>query len=399
MIPAEFVTLLFSAASIERWNDHPRPMPFTELDKQAHKAIIAWVLARAEEDAGKSIDWEALIGGTIAECLHRIVLTDLKPPIFHRLMAEKGQALTEWALERLAPAVTPVADGALFTAIRTHLTAPAPTLERRILKAAHYLATQWEFRLIYHTAPFLYGIEQTKAAIEGEIEAHYDLIGVQKIALGKRLFGFVDLVGQLRFQQRWAQTPRLPKTSVLGHLLFVAILSYCGARELGAKSVRRRCNAFYGALFHDLPEVLTRDVISPIKREAPGVEALLKAEERRLMAEVLLPLLPDNWHAQLRAYTETEFACRVREHGEWRILADETVPEALDRDACDPIDGPLIKAMDELAALTEAAQSLAHGVRAPALVEANLRLPEKYHGKRLGALDLGALFAVLRFEG
>jgi putative hydrolase of HD superfamily len=399
MIPAPFVTTLFSAAAIERWNDHPRPMSLTELDKQAHKAIIAWTLAQAERDAGRTIDWETLIIGTVAELLHRIVLTDLKAPIFHRLMAQKGRELTAWALERLTPVVAPIAEGKLLAAITHYLTAdPQPTLERRILKAAHYLATQWEFRLIYHTAPFLYGIEATRAAIEGEIEAHYDLIGVQKIALGKRLFGFVDLVGQLRFQQRWAQTPRLPKTSVLGHLLFVAVLSYCGALELPARSARRRINAFYAALFHDLPEVLTRDVVSPIKREAPGVEALLRTEEARLMSETLLPLVPESWHHVLRDYTTDEFACRIRRDGVRTLLASETVPEEYDDDAFDPIDGSLIKAMDELAALTEAAQSLALGVRAPALIDANSRLPRKYHGKKLGALDLGALFDALKAD-
>jgi len=47
---------------------------------------------------------------------------------------------------------------------------------------------------------------------------------------------------------------------------------------------------------------------------------------------------------------------------------------------------------------TETAQSLALGVRAPALSDANSRLPRKYHGKRLGALNLGALFDALKAD-
>ena len=38
----------YEAASIQRWNDHVRPFELTELDKQAHKMIISYVLAKFE---------------------------------------------------------------------------------------------------------------------------------------------------------------------------------------------------------------------------------------------------------------------------------------------------------------------------------------------------------------
>lgn len=41
MIKRGLIETIFSAFSIERWNDHPRTAQFTEMDKQAHKAIIA----------------------------------------------------------------------------------------------------------------------------------------------------------------------------------------------------------------------------------------------------------------------------------------------------------------------------------------------------------------------
>ena len=44
------IELIYDAASIRRWNDQINPMDFTELDKQSHKMIIAYVLARFEED-------------------------------------------------------------------------------------------------------------------------------------------------------------------------------------------------------------------------------------------------------------------------------------------------------------------------------------------------------------
>ena len=43
------IEFIFEAAHIQRWNDHIRPQGFTELDKQAHKMMILYVLARYEE--------------------------------------------------------------------------------------------------------------------------------------------------------------------------------------------------------------------------------------------------------------------------------------------------------------------------------------------------------------
>ena len=84
MIKPAVVETLFSAASMTRWNDHARPGQFTELAKQAHKMIIAWVIAQSEEDRGDGPDWLRLIEGGLFECLQRVVLTDIKPPVFHK---------------------------------------------------------------------------------------------------------------------------------------------------------------------------------------------------------------------------------------------------------------------------------------------------------------------------
>ena len=91
MIRKGIIDRLFAAASIQRWNDHVRPVEFTELDKQAHKMVIAYVLAHLEAtDRGAEIDWRKLIEGGIFEFLQRVILTDIKPPVFHKMMREKG---------------------------------------------------------------------------------------------------------------------------------------------------------------------------------------------------------------------------------------------------------------------------------------------------------------------
>lgn len=396
MLKKELIERLFDAASIERWNDHVRPVALTELDKQAHKAIIAYVLAKFEETNRTStlkVDWLKLIEGGIFEFLQRVILTDIKPPVFHKMMAKKGKELNEWVLSQLNAVVAELHFD-FANKFKEYLLNPEyAKFEKRILKSAHYLATNWEFKIIYTISPFIYGIEQTKQEIENQIEDHYDLIGVQKIMLGKKSFGFIDLCGQLRFQQRWAQSPRLPKTSVLGHMLIVAMLAYLCLIELNA-CPKRIVNSFYAGLFHDLPEVLTRDIISPVKRSIEGLSELLKEYETLQFEERLLPLLPETWHDEMRYYVDDEFANKIRiDEAIVKGKSTEEICKHYNEDKFDAIDGEIIKACDELAAYIEATLSLKHGIKSHHLEDAIKVLKEKYKGKRLASIDFEQVFS------
>ena len=108
MLRISLMELIFEAASIERWNDHIRPSRgFSELAKQSHKMICAYVLGKLEPD----LDWIKLIEGGIFEFLHRLVLTDIKPPIFNRLMEEKGAELNRWAVQEMLPELESIPGG------------------------------------------------------------------------------------------------------------------------------------------------------------------------------------------------------------------------------------------------------------------------------------------------
>jgi putative hydrolase of HD superfamily len=369
-----------------------RPKGFTELDKQAHKMLIAYVLAKFEEDDRKAyIDWRKLIEGGIFEFLHRIVLTDIKPPVFHELMNRHGDQLNRWVLEQLKAKIDSV--GADFYGkFAKYLTEPDySSLEKKILRAAHYLASNWEFQIIYQLNSHIFGVEETKARIENELEEHYDLAGVQKIGLGKKTRNFIDLVGQLRFQQRWAHSPRVPETSVMGHMLIVAMLAYFCTVELAACD-GRICNNFIAGLFHDLPEVLTRDIISPVKRSVEGLEDLIKKIENRQVEEKIFPLIPATWHKQIRYFIEDEFSNKVLVDGQIQRVNAEAISQDYNEDRFSPIDGDIIRACDHLAAYIEARLSMSYGITSRHLEEGAKSLYQTYENKKITGVDFGQLF-------
>ena len=391
------IEFFFDAASIRRWNDQINPMEFTELDKQAHKMIIAWVLAKCEEDGhGAHIDWKKLVEGSMFELLHRVVLTDIKPPVFHRMMADNGPQLNQWVLDQLKPMIVQVKGGFAERMERYFLENGYAAQEKRLLKAAHYLATQWEFNILYQLCPFIRGIEQIKQEIEDQLEDHINLIGVQKISLKRKTYGFIDLCGQLRFQKRWSQSPRIPATSVLGHMLMVAILTYLALCETDACD-QRIVNGFQGALFHDLPEALTRDITSPVKNAVDGLADTIKKYENLQMSEKLEPLVPVSWYRMLNYFTDNEFANRIMVDGKPELQSDWNEFNTKYNDAkYFPVDGEVINACDKLAAFIEAAESIHNGITSKHLTEGIERLGDLFHNCQIGPIDFGAVFAQFR---
>jgi len=138
-----FILKLFNGANIQRWNDKIRPAELTELDKQAHKMIIAYALGKYEENSGE-FNWIDVIEGGIFESLQRIEITDIKPPIFYEIKKKKEQyeELKQWVYKRLSSVITPLG-GDFKERYRTYFSNDEQSISRKVINAAHAYATNW----------------------------------------------------------------------------------------------------------------------------------------------------------------------------------------------------------------------------------------------------------------
>ena len=381
---------IFIAASIRRWNDQATPVEFVELDKQAHKFVIAYLLARYEEHIRKvEIDWERLILQFCYEFFERIVLTDIKPPVFHQLVKTHNQELVRFVMQNLQ---SDLGAYEFFPQMESYLTAHTSNLEREILKASHYYASKWEFDIIYHFNAKMYDVQNIKNTIDKQVEEHYHLAGMQQIALYEDVRELITMFGQLRFQKRWSQTPRIPATSVLGHTLIVALSAYLLSLDLGCCK-QMRINHFLCGLFHDLPEILTRDIISPIKHTVKGLDEFIKNIERQAVNDKILCKVPPNIRDDIMYFTQDEFHNRYKiEYFRHDIESGAEFFARFNEDKFDPIYGEFLKVCDHLSAFLEAKISIAHGVSSQDLIEGAQGIFEKCAHKQIANVDLGALF-------
>jgi putative hydrolase of HD superfamily len=230
-----------------------------------------------------------------------------------------------------------------------------------------------------------------------------DLNGVAELLNedGSVLGGFARMCGRLRFQKRWSQTPRVPETSVLGHMFIVAAYSWFFSMEVGACRARSQ-NNFFSGLFHDLPELLTRDIISPVKGASHDISELIHEYEILELNRVVLNPLKQGGYTDITERLEYFLGLEVGSEFKATVVLDGIVTEApesdlagkFNHDTLDPKDGPLLKVSDSIAAYIEAHTALKNGISSGQLHHALYRIQQTYRERPVVAgVQVSALLA------
>ncbi len=214
---------------------------------------------------------------------------------------------------------------------------------------------------------------------------------MQQIMLYENVRELVTMFGQLRFQKRWSQTPRIPATSVLGHTLIVALSAYLVSFDIGCCK-QMRINHFLCGLFHDLPEILTRDIISPIKRSVKGLDELIKKIEEEVVNEKILAIVPPNRQEDISYFTQNEFSNRYKIEHFCYTADSESLMQTYNRDEFNGVYGEFLKIFDNLSAYLEAKISISHGISSDDLVNGAKGIYDRCADKVICGVDVGKLF-------
>lgn len=394
MFDRNFVLKIFEGFSIERWNDLVRPFEIIEMDKTAEKTVLAYIIGKFEEKRGNKIDWNRIIYGSLFDLLKKIALCDIKAPVQRMIRDEYPEEfakLTRWVVEQYHPII---ADKELLEDFSRHVLNPSETgdVTWRVLRAAHKYSTIRELEMLRMVnEPFrLVAIEQ---GLNKDIEGFLDLRGLQLLVAKQQPWDFLMEIERLRFQTRWNQTPRVPRTSVLGHSYFVAALTLLMGRDLSL-CTERTYNNFFSALFHDLPEAVTRDIISPVKQATDHLPSIVKDIEDRIVERELLPLMDVAFRDEIMYLTSNEFENRIRTpDGSVEIVRFEDLQERYNEGRFAPVDGKLVRAADHIAAFLEAWSSINYGITSNHLRDGKKNILSIYHaGRPVNGMDVHAFF-------
>ena len=407
MIYSKLILRMFEAFSIERWNDLIRPFELVEMDKAAEKMVLAYILGKFEEDAGNKINWNWMINASLFDLFKKIALCDIKAPVQDLIKAEYPDEflrLNEWVLNQYRPFI---ADKEFFSQFTIYIgqkakSIPIPEedyLTSRVYSAAHKYSTMRELQMLK-----LVNERDRYEKIEKELNAtlskDLNLRGLQMLLTKQRPFEFLLKIEQLRFQRRWNQTPRVPYTSVLGHCYFVAAITALLQRECGSPLCAKRIyNNFFSALFHDLPEAVTRDIISPVKQATDALPQIVKRIEDEIVGRELVPLMENFYAPELMYWTSDEFENRVLIGGKKTAVSFDDLNQRYNSEEFSPVDGKLVRLADHLSAFLEADISIKHGITSEHLESGRANMLKSHPlGTMINGIDSGIVFAEVSQE-
>lgn len=108
---------------------------------------------------------------------------------------------------------------------------------------------------------------------------------------------------RLSFSMRWNQYQRTTPISVMSHKVVVAYVAYVigmigneHGEENDIKDMLMR------AIYHDVPEVITGDIITPTKKAVPGFVELLEEVESTMMDDYLFGYIIPEYKEYLSPY-------------------------------------------------------------------------------------------------
>ena len=393
---------IFEGFSIQRWNDLIRPFDLVEMDKAGEKMVIAYIIGKYEEKKGNKINWKWMAYASLFDLLKKIALCDIKAPVQQMLKKEftrEYMRLNEWVLKQYRQLIT---DDSLFSDFTIYIGQKAGSFKTpdylkasiHVYNAAHKYSTIRELEMlsVVNEKERLSKIEND---LKADIQPYLDLEGLQKLMTRQKEFDFLLKIEQLRFQTRWNQTPRVPATSVLGHCFFVAIMTLLLGRETNPDMCERRVvNNYFSALFHDLPESVTRDIISPVKQATDALPNIVKKIEDEIVNKELVPLMDKSYVDEVIYYTSDEFSDRIKgKDGKVQKVTWEELNGKYNKDNFNPVDGRLVRISDHLSALMEADISIKHGITSSHLQGGRDGMLELYPvDEKISGIEVNKLF-------
>ena len=404
MLDKKLILKIFEGFSIQRWNDLVRPFDLVEMDKAAEKMVTAYIIGKYEESKGNEIDWEWMIYASTFELLRRIALSDIKSPVqqmIRKKYPEEYRHLNDWIFSKYSDLIS---DENLRERFSVYLENDSKiktenfTLTERVFEAAHRFSSLRELEMIapVNETDRITGI---RSELTATLQNFSDLEGVKKLLNRESPFQFIMKIEQLRFQTRWNQTPRVPQTSVLGHCFFVAVSTLLLLRSTGENVCKKRLfNDFFSALFHDLPESVTRDIISPVKQATNELPGIVKKIEDEIVHSELVPLMESFYVDEILYFTNDEFQNRilVEELGgnkSAQAVSYEELRDNYNSDVYSPVDGKLVRLADHLSAFIEADSSIKYGITSRQLTSGRDNILKSYlSGTKINSVDAMQLF-------
>ena len=317
--------LMFSKwLSIKRWNNFPRVEDITPLDNAGFVIHIALFMSHLEEKNWEKIDKKYIIKKIIFELFKSLVLSDINSGTRDYILKINPQIMEELETKVLNYFLNMNWSEFLKNDIKEILLDKSNRIENRIIESAKKFA--WHQECVINARVFLYAYD---VALD-EINDYFDknkskLHSLKELLKNDNYKNYLSHIRRLSHAMRWSWKNRKYRVSVMSHLVIVTFISYILSNlenekwwdydvfEMMIKSV-----------YHDIPEAITWDIITPIKNSVEGFRETLEKVEEKMMDDYFFVYVDNEYKHKIWDYMLNPFSWKA-----WKLAKNADIISAL----------------------------------------------------------------------
>ncbi|HCI29548.1 MAG TPA: HD domain-containing protein [Fervidobacterium sp.] len=263
-----FLFSLTNLLTIQRWNNRPAVLRFSEADNAYNTFFLSFVFRTM-----KGENFEPALRWRLSRELPKIVLSDISLQLkerIERFSPHVWSDVTQKAVNELS-----ITADKEFVDLLIDDSPQCEQIDKLADLYISYLEAYENGKLFDYSQPIKELEEKIKHLSESfaveDVEKYWDVAKHVWIPL-------LNLTSMVR----WNRTHRNIRSTVSGHSFMVLVISYLIAKLVRYNDIEE---IIMRATLHDLPEAFTGDVISPTKKKTEELEELVSAVEREMVTE------------------------------------------------------------------------------------------------------------------
>ena len=326
--------LLFSKwLTIKRWNNFPRIEDVTPLDNTGFVIHTALFLAHLEEKEWNKVDKEFIIKKIIFELFNSLVLADINS--WTRDYISKIDSTIIGKLEKKVQEFLFSFEWWDFIKEDMNNISKdnSKTLENKIISVSKKFA--WLQEASVNSRVFLdtydVPLNQIKKFLEKESK---ELKSLNSLLDSSNYKKYLLHIRRLSHSMRWAGKQRNYPISVMSHLVIITFISYILwniENQNGNKT--DILDMMLRSIYHDIPEFITWDIITPTKKAIPWFTDILEKVEHKMMDDYFFIYISPGYKNEISSYMLDPFSWKNWELAKQADILSALLESRIERDS------------------------------------------------------------------
>ncbi|HPT59865.1 MAG TPA: HD domain-containing protein, partial [Fervidobacterium sp.] len=263
-----FLFSLTNLLTIQRWNNRPAILRFSEADNAYNTLFLSFVFRTMKgELVEPALRWR------LSRELPKIVLSDISLQLKERIERFSPHVWND-VTEKAVSELSTIADKE-FIDLLIDESPRYEQLDKLADLYVSYLEACENGKIFDYSQP-IEELNEKIAHLTSDFDA-CDVANYWNVAQ----YVWIALLN-MTSMVRWNRTHRNIRSTVSGHSFIVLVISYIIAKLVQYNDIEEIITR---SLLHDLPEAFTGDVITPTKKKTEELEELVSVVEREMVTE------------------------------------------------------------------------------------------------------------------